>query len=552
MIIHKIYGGPGAGKTTRLLQIIMSELDSGVNPNRLLFTTHTNAGVNEGVHRALKAGGGAFNRNDLMYFATIHALCARFAIKGKVMPIEARAGLISALMEDGVSKADINRSLRTNAYSAAVGTRADERLAAQFATTMQATEYVANAVKAVAEHTGMVLLENLVSEAEAEPLPIDVAIVDEAQDLTPIQWKIVLTLCKNVQRLYVAGDLNQAIFEWAGADYTVFRDLSCADEEALATTYRCCKQVWGLVSLVHSKYPKDASSPIPINVASSKEGFVTILDKVDEQAELQICNLCVSGQSVFLLATTSRKLDLYRELMTKAGIAYTDRCRGKSMGYEWLMDFHAIWECCVTRSEEWQSNALADPTGAPMKLAERARQLMPTMSTDWKTTCIEHLWELLLHAEELEKSLVRRRRWALYVLNTAVRKQQKSFVTVSTVHRVKGGEADYVVYDMHEHANGNYKRRCSAINQLRHLFVAVSRAKLGVMVYNSSGITASEGGVTIDDLRAVQTSSPNLNGIAPIQLNEFAQSVYNELFTKITTTWFVEGAQYEVDNDEQH
>ena len=43
-------------------------------------------------------------------------------------------------------------------------------------------------------------------------------IIDEAQDLSAIQWNMVDLLCKNATHIYIAGDDDQAIFEWAGAD----------------------------------------------------------------------------------------------------------------------------------------------------------------------------------------------------------------------------------------------------------------------------------------------------------------------------------------------
>jgi len=47
---------------------------------------------------------------------------------------------------------------------------------------------------------------------------LDVMFVDEAQDLSPIQWAVVRKLADNAKRIYVAGDDDQAIYKWAGAD----------------------------------------------------------------------------------------------------------------------------------------------------------------------------------------------------------------------------------------------------------------------------------------------------------------------------------------------
>jgi DNA helicase-2/ATP-dependent DNA helicase PcrA len=62
------------------------------------------------------------------------------------------------------------------------------------------------------------LLE-MFAEAGEEYYPeLEVVIIDEAQDLSPLQWKIADKLIKRSNKAYIAGDDDQAIFNWAGAD----------------------------------------------------------------------------------------------------------------------------------------------------------------------------------------------------------------------------------------------------------------------------------------------------------------------------------------------
>ena len=44
----------------------------------------------------------------------------------------------------------------------------------------------------------------------------DVAFVDEAQDLSPIQWKMFNIIKENSKYVILAGDDDQAIYGWAG------------------------------------------------------------------------------------------------------------------------------------------------------------------------------------------------------------------------------------------------------------------------------------------------------------------------------------------------
>ena len=51
---------------------------------------------------------------------------------------------------------------------------------------------------------------------------LEVVFIDEAQDLSPLQWKMVHLLEANSKEMFVAGDDDQAIFRYAGADVDYF------------------------------------------------------------------------------------------------------------------------------------------------------------------------------------------------------------------------------------------------------------------------------------------------------------------------------------------
>jgi superfamily I DNA/RNA helicase len=75
-------------------------------------------------------------------------------------------------------------------------------------------------------------------------------VVDEAQDLNPMQWQIIQTLIEqnDFKQVWVAGDDDQAIYAWAGADaqgMNRFGQLNQAKSEVLSQSYR-------VPSLVHN------------------------------------------------------------------------------------------------------------------------------------------------------------------------------------------------------------------------------------------------------------------------------------------------------------
>ena len=50
----------------------------------------------------------------------------------------------------------------------------------------------------------------------------DTVFIDEAQDLSKVQWDMARTLMKSSDDTFIAGDDDQAIFRWAGADVDSF------------------------------------------------------------------------------------------------------------------------------------------------------------------------------------------------------------------------------------------------------------------------------------------------------------------------------------------
>ena len=67
------------------------------------------------------------------------------------------------------------------------------------------------------------MIERTIDEVNFPPLKV--LIVDEAQDCTPLQWSVIYKLAENTDRIYLAGDDDQAIYQWNGADPKYFTTL---------------------------------------------------------------------------------------------------------------------------------------------------------------------------------------------------------------------------------------------------------------------------------------------------------------------------------------
>ena len=215
-----ILGPPGTGKTSTLLGLIEDELEKGTEPEQIGFFTFTKKAVNEGKERAMDK----FNiaNKDLPFFRTLHSLAFR------------QLGLTR---ENVISRSDIldlNDKLnlrltgRTSSDDGHIfGMTHDDRLAfienlarMRNVSLEQQWHEVDDAVgwfelerfarglrlfkedRLLVDYTDM--LEQFLKEGTVPTL--DVMFVDEAQDLSPLQWSVVRKLAEKATRIYVAGD----------------------------------------------------------------------------------------------------------------------------------------------------------------------------------------------------------------------------------------------------------------------------------------------------------------------------------------------------------
>jgi ATP-dependent DNA helicase UvrD/PcrA len=258
-----VLAGPGAGKTFCLTERIRWLIEvEGIDPARICAFTFTNKAAGEIEHR-LEARLG--ERAAKLKRGTIHAFCAELL----------RELGIHVLLEPGFGIADEEYQLSVlrrlegprrwhkhtlNLFSAH-RFRGDP-LQHDDATLFDRYERFLAKRKLVDFDTLVIKAAELLEQSEqgaAIRRRWDAIVVDEFQDVNPVQYRVVRALGHEHRHVFAVGDDEQSIYSWAGADPRVFQDFindfKIARPVHLDANHRCPRDVFELARRLVSINP---------------------------------------------------------------------------------------------------------------------------------------------------------------------------------------------------------------------------------------------------------------------------------------------------------
>ena len=238
MTWNVVLGPPGTGKTTYLLDKVEQFLESGVRPEKLGYVAFTKKAANEALTRAVEKFG--YDVEELTYFRTLHSLCYHWLSlsrsdvmdRGNLREFSKSVGERISSAWDGenllalTSKGDTMLFLENMARNRCVGFREQWNGSNSNISWLHFDWFIKNyknykEANFLIDYTDML---EMFLQSRGSP-SLEVLIVDEAQDLSALQWRCIQKLAESVEHVYIAGDDDQAIYRWAGADVEHFINL---------------------------------------------------------------------------------------------------------------------------------------------------------------------------------------------------------------------------------------------------------------------------------------------------------------------------------------
>lgn len=498
-----ILGAPGCGKTTTLLNCIEQHLEDGVPSHRIAYVSFTKKAVQEATERTISRFGGSVA--DYPYFRTLHSLCFRQigAENGKIFDAAQKKmfgkfiGVDFADMgDDSVNGITIGSSRED--WCLLVENLARNRLVSiedQYAredyppADIHMVRYFSEALKRFKSDNFLLDFTDMLTTfvATGKAIDVDVAIIDEAQDLSPLQWEVVKTAFKNAKRVYIAGDDDQAIHEWAGADIEKFLSLE-GEQIILGQSYRIPHKVWELSQSIIKPVSKRFDK---VFVSREEPGTIQNYGMIDMIAPEKL-----EGSSMWL-ARHVHLLPKMEAMLKSAGIIFNRRGGGSSVPKK---DKEVIYDWEHLRAgNEISGRAVKDIYSymdGKGRIAHGYRvKVEKSLDTNglYKMADLKADWGLLIDSpwfEALNKIGDDNKNYYLSILRKHGSKAltKPPTATVNTIHGVKGGEADHVIImsDLTKRTYDSYVNNPDA--ERRVFYVGVTRAKKHLHIIQPNGI----------------------------------------------------------------
>lgn len=478
-----ILGPPGTGKTTTLLRMVEEELANGVPPDRIGYVSFTKKAASEAVERACARF--SLEVKELRYFRTLHSMCFQSlglsnadVFEGKKLvefgdwlgvPLSAHRSLEDNLMA-GFTPGDRvifmeNLARVTETPLRRLYDRDDDRLSWQFVERMSLGLRQYKKTHQLIDYTDMLAM----FAASSWSPHLEVLFVDEAQDLSMLQWRVVEKLARGARRVVIAGDDDQAIYRWAGAAVEHFVGLP-GSVTVLGQSWRVPRSIQTASSEIIRQVRNRRDKEWRPTDRDGRLSRVRHLSEIDWWSD----DILVLARNMYLLRGLEKDL-------RSDGVIF--EIRGHPSIKRTTLDAVRRWE----RLRRGESMTVDDVRTIYSLMnigtgVKRGYKSLPSLPPDQVVdmTFLRESGGLLrddIWHEALERIPQTERMYLLRALRHGERTKGRPRVRLSTIHGSKGGEAAHVVLLTDMAARTHHEMRREPEDEARVWYVAVTRAR---------------------------------------------------------------------------
>lgn len=476
----RFWGPPGTGKTSRLIGIVNDELDHGVKPDEIIYTSFTRAACNEAIRKALMSSEVHYKKEDFPWFRTEHAICFKllglkkdyvftderlleFSDKYPTYKFTASRGysfqerhnetMLQSLgdyYEFFISWMDNRVMPFEDAIKQFIKEQRD--LPSEFSIS-GATTYTERREAFKQENSLWDFNDMIYNVTQRGLCPkAKVLIFDEAQDAGKNLYKLIALWAKKAHRTYIAGDKFQAIYLWAGSDPELFDQFE-GDLEVLPHSHRLPPEIKDyarrILALANLQLPDFSAAD---RVGEIKTGQMNTIDWLQLAKEGQ-----GAAKGAFVLARTRGHLKELGERLKLMGVPFAMErldespleC-SKGEAYLTLLKLQA-----KERVNADELRALAQHTRQPWLVYGAKTRIKNLVQAEYDFKDIAHFFTqdfvdtlpedisaiLCKDMDEGDKSYLRR----VYKKCGVTAFMKKPDIVLTTIHGSKGREKETVV-----------------------------------------------------------------------------------------------------------
>ena len=426
--INKIYGPPGTGKTFRLIRRVKAYERKGVPLHKIGYFAFTRKAAEEARKRI------NVSEKEVPYFQTLHAFCYHllglneediiqpyhYEDLGKKLNI--RVSFTDKYNEEETHFLTCNNpyfQMIQRAINKDITIRKefdlnehDKKQVKDFDT----LDHIYKNLQIYKNKNSLYDFNDIIkSVINSDKIPHFKAIfIDEAQDLSPLQWQLYDKLKEHCDQIYLAGDDDQAIYAWAGADVKRFvqepakeRILKQSRRISMAVQAEARYPIMRIEGVRKKKFYRPRSY-------DGESRYIADLNQVD----------LTKGKWLILTRTKSNLLDIMKDLRRKN--FYYQSNKGKSFKV-------GMYEAAAAYTK-WTNNEVLNE-----KEINSIKEYIPNADWDVKVP-----WYDKFIADQKE---------ILYLRNLIASKEnlkEKARIWLSTIHAIKGGEEDNVILSLHQ------------------------------------------------------------------------------------------------------